>query len=173
VGDYCIMCGERLEGGHRYCSACGSERWARPAPDPTLAAAPAAAKAPPAATPVSRIVVWLFAAGAVLWLVNLAQTAGILAASAGRAQIADQIRQAGYTGQAAEAVFVFYVAFSIALSVLAAALHGAAYYGLRDRKRWGWLAAVLVAGAWSLVLVGIPLLAMLLRRSTRQAYGIS
>jgi len=33
--------------------------------------------------------------------------------------------------------------------------------------------AVIVAAAWSLVLVGIPILVFLLRRPTRQAYGIS
>lgn len=175
MSTYCISCGERLEPNHRYCWACGAERWTPPESaqqTPTEAPLPQPTAAPEAPTPVSRFVVWLFAAGAILWLVNLAQTAGILAAGAGRAQIADQIRQNGYTGQAATAVFAFYIVFSLLLSVLAAALHGTAFYGLRDRKRWGWLAAVLVAGAWSLILVGIPLLLVLLRPSTRRAYGV-
>jgi biotin transporter BioY len=59
------------------------------------------------------------------------------------------------------------------VGLVIAALHAIAFYGLRDRKRWGWVAAVLVAGAWSLVLVGIPVLAILLRPSTRRAYGVS
>jgi hypothetical protein len=33
--------------------------------------------------------------------------------------------------------------------------------------------AVIVSAAWSLVLVGIPILVFLLRRPTRDAYGIS
>jgi hypothetical protein len=44
---------------------------------------------------------------------------------------------------------------------------------LRTRKPWGWIMAVIVSAAWSLVLVGIPLLVFLLRRTTRAAYGIS
>jgi hypothetical protein len=52
-------------------------------------------------------------------------------------------------------------------------LHGIAYYGLKRLRVWGWIAAVIVAGAWSLVVVGIPVLVFLLRRQTRQAYGVS
>ena len=40
------------------------------------------------------------------------------------------------------------------------------------RKPWGWIAAVIVAAAWSLLLVGIPMLILLSRTSTRHAYGI-
>jgi biotin transporter BioY len=61
---------------------------------------------------------------------------------------------------------------ALLLAIVAAAIHGLAFYGLRGRKRWGWAAAVLVAGLWSLVLVGIPFLYVLLKRSTRRAYGL-
>ena len=56
--------------------------------------------------------------------------------------------------------------------VAAVALHAAAYYGLRRVRPWGWISAVIVAAGWSLVLVGIPVLILLLRRSTRQRFGI-
>lgn len=55
----------------------------------------------------------------------------------------------------------------------AAGLHAAAYFGLRRFKPWGWIAALIVSAAWSLILVGIPVLVLLLRRPTREAYGIS
>src|SRR5436190_15940503 len=43
----------------------------------------------------------------------------------------------------------------------------AAYYGLRRLRIWGWIAAVIVAAGWSVVLVGIPILIILDRKSTR------
>ncbi|HYL08958.1 MAG TPA: hypothetical protein VEU76_10430 [Candidatus Udaeobacter sp.] len=55
----------------------------------------------------------------------------------------------------------------------AAALHACAFYGLRRFRPWGWVAAVITAVAWSLVLVGIPVLVFLLQRPTREAYGIT
>jgi hypothetical protein len=51
-------------------------------------------------------------------------------------------------------------------------LHATAYFGLRRRQPWGWIVAVIVAAAWSLVLVGIPVLLVLVRSSTRRAYEI-
>jgi hypothetical protein len=57
---------------------------------------------------------------------------------------------------AGESVMVFFFGLS------AAALHGAAYYGLRSRKDWGWITAVIVSAGWSLVVVGIPVLVFLL-----------
>jgi biotin transporter BioY len=56
--------------------------------------------------------------------------------------------------------------------IVAAALHATAYFGLRARKPWGWIAAVIVAAAWSLLLIGIPVLVLLIRSNTRHAYGI-
>src|SRR5436189_1363281 len=77
---YCIACGERLEPGHRFCWACGAERWrppaaqqpqaaGRPPPSPgTPALIPSVPvpRAPTAeATPVPGLA-WLYGAGAVV-----------------------------------------------------------------------------------------------------------
>ena len=170
AGGFCINCGERLAPEHRFCWACGAERWQPPAAAEVAAPEAAAAAAP--ATPVGGLV-WIFAGGAVLWLISLAQTAGVLAASPTRAQLLDQLGKAGYHGQTAVTIAVIEGVGMLLFGLVVALLHAAAFYGLRDRKRWGWVAAVLVAGAWSLVLVGIPVLAILLRPSTRRAYGVS
>jgi hypothetical protein len=57
-------------------------------------------------------------------------------------------------------------------SLVAAGLHGAAFYGLRRFRRWGWIAAVVVAALWSLLIVGIPVLIRLVSRNVRQAFGV-
>ncbi|MHB8590128.1 MAG: hypothetical protein ACYDA0_14980 [Candidatus Dormibacteraceae bacterium] len=36
------------------------------------------------------------------------------------------------------------------LVIVAAILHATAYFGLKARKPWGWIAAVIVAAAWFL-----------------------
>jgi hypothetical protein len=113
----------------------------------------------------------IFGAGAVFWLVQLAQFAAIIAAPAGRDQLHQALVQAGVKGDLStliilEAALVFF--FVIA----AACLHATAYFGLRKRRPWGWIAAVIVAAAWSLILIGIPVLVVLIRSSTRRAYGV-
>jgi hypothetical protein len=180
---YCIACGERLEPGHRYCWACGAERWLpeapsapgdqRPPPSPgTPARLPAAAvRAQSELTPVPGLA-WLYGAGAVVWLITLAQLGGFLAAGKGRAQLIEQLVKGGYSTADAGTVLWVYAAVMITVTLGAAGLHAMAFYGLRARRRWGWLAAVTVAGAWSLLVVGIPVLAVLLRPSTRRAYGV-
>ena len=107
---------------------------------------------------------YLFAAGAVFWLIELTQFAAVVAAPAGREQLRQALLTAGITNVNT---------MLTVLEVAAVALHGAAYYGLRAYRAWGWVVAVIVAAAWSLLLVGIPVLVFLLRRPTRQAYGIS
>lgn len=128
---------------------------------------------PPASDPrpVLRWLPYLFAAGAVFWLVNLAQAAALAAAPVGRAQLEQTLANAGIT-QNASALLTVYFAIVFVFEATAAGLHGAAFYGLRARRWWGWVVAVIVAGAWSLVLVGIPVLVFLLRRQTREAYGV-
>ena len=172
-GGYCIQCGERLAPEHRFCWACGAERWtpAPPAPPEVERLPPARAGQPPADQPVPGLA-WIYAAGAVLWLLLLAQTAGVLVASPTRAQLMGDLARAGYTGQAAVALAVAEGAAMLLVTLVAAAVHGVAFYGLRGRRPWGWVAAVLIAGAWSLVLVGIPVLRLLLRPATRRAYGV-
>jgi hypothetical protein len=115
---------------------------------------------------------WLFAAGAVFWLIELTQFAAVLAAPAGRDQLRQALMNAGITTNldallVAESILIAFVELS------AAALHGAAYYGLKGFRAWGWVVAVVVSAGWSLLLIGIPVLLFLLRRPTRQAYGIS
>lgn len=170
AGGFCIRCGERLDPAHRFCWACGAERW-QPAPNsgPTERSRSQHLKLP--VTPVPGLA-WVFAGGAVLWLISLAQTAGVLAAAPTRAQLLDQLAKAGYHGQQAVTIAILEGAGMLLVGLVIAVLHGAAFYGLRDRKRWGWMAAVLVAGAWSLVLIGVPVLVILLRPSTRRAYGV-
>ncbi len=162
---YCVACGERLAAGRARCAACGAERWTgegRPVrPQPS--------QAQPAPVPA---LAWIYAAGAIMWLVLLASNAGVLAAAAGREQIAREVARAGSTGEMAQAAFALAAGSSVVVPLAVAALHAIAFYGLRGARRWGWLAAVLVAGAWSLVLVGIPVLAVLLRPEVRRAYGV-
>ena len=113
----------------------------------------------------------MFGAGAVFWLIQLAQFAAIIAAPAGRDQLHQALVQSGVKGDLStlivvEAVLIFFFV------IVAAFLHAAAYFGLRARKPWGWIAAVIVAAAWSLLLVGIPVLVVLIRSSTRHIYGV-
>ena len=115
---------------------------------------------------------YLFAAGAVFWLIELTRFAAYLAAPAGRAQLEQAIVSSGATGNVSgilivEAVVIFFI------GLCASVLHGAAYYGLKRVRVWGWITAVMVSAGWSVVLLGIPVLLFLLRRSTREAYGIS
>ena len=114
---------------------------------------------------------WLFAAGAVLWLVQLTQFAAILAAPAGREQLQQALVKAGFTSDP-EQMLVVESVIIVFFELCAIALHAAAYYGLRRFRPWGWIAATIVAAAWSVILLGIPVLVFLLRRRTRQAYGI-
>jgi hypothetical protein len=122
--------------------------------------------------PQRRWLPYVFAAGAVFWLIELAQFAAIVAAPAGRDQLQQALLTAGVTHDVATIVTVE-AAIVLAFETLAAALHAAAYFGLRRKRPWGWITAVIVAAGWSLLLVGIPVFVLLLRRETREAYGIS
>ena len=130
---------------------------------------PVPPKAPPPAG--LRWLPFIYGAGAVFWLVQLAQFAAVIAAPAGRDQLRQAVEQAGAKGDVSVyiAVEVGLVLFFV---IAAASLHATAYFGLRRRQPWGWVAAVIAAAAWSLVLVGIPVLVVLVRASTRHAYGI-
>lgn len=114
----------------------------------------------------------LFGAGAIFWLVELAQFAAIVAAPAGRDRLRQGVEQAGVTGGDVSTWIALEIAVGLFFVVAAAALHATAYFGLRRRRPWGWIVAVIVAAAWSLVLVGIPVLLVLVRSSTRRAYEI-
>ncbi len=166
---FCIICGERLQPGHRYCSACGAERWS-----PLL---PGSSPPPPAVRPEVQpapvpALAWVYAVGGVMWLLLVAVDAAEVAAGPTRAQMAADIVRSGYSGDLFVPMLIFYGAAMVLVPLIIAVLHGVAFYGLRAGRRWGWLAAVVVAGAWSLVLVGIPVLATLLRPAVRRAYGV-
>jgi hypothetical protein len=124
--------------------------------------------APPAGL---RWLPFIFGAGTVFWLIQLVQFAAVVAAPAGRDQLHQALVQAGVKGDVstlmlAEAALVFFFVGA------AACLHATAFFGLRARRPWGWIAAVIVAAAWSLILVGIPVLYVLIKTSTRRVYGI-
>jgi zinc ribbon protein len=176
---YCIQCGAELAADHRYCPQCGAERWTPPEEPRSLRPPPGAGTQPfhppapkPAAVPRMRWLPYLFAAGAVFWLIELAQFAAVAAAPAGRDQLHQALVSAGVT-QNAWTVVVVEGAIVVGFEVAAVALHATAYFGLRRMRAWGWVAAVIVAAAWCLVLAGIPVMVVLLQRRTRQAYGIS
>jgi hypothetical protein len=114
---------------------------------------------------------WLFAAGAVFWLIELTQFAAVLSAPAGRAQLVQSLANTGLTRDASGMLVVESV-IVVFLEACAIALHGAAYYGLRKFRPWGWVAATITSAGWSLIVVGIPVLVLLLQRRTRAAYGI-
>ncbi|TMB42426.1 MAG: hypothetical protein E6J53_09785 [Chloroflexi bacterium] len=127
---------------------------------------------PSTAPSTLRWLPYLFAAGAVFWLVELAQLSAVIAAPVGREELKQALLKAGLTSDinvwlAVETGLVFL------FEVTATALHATAYYGMRKLRLWGWIAAVMVAVGWSLVLIGLPVLIFLLRRPTRQAFGIS
>jgi hypothetical protein len=95
----------------------------------------------------------------------------MVAAPIGRDQLYQAVIKAGITSNVT-LVLDLYLVIIFVVEVAAAALHGMAYYGLKRLRPWGWVAAVIVSAAWSLVLIGIPVLVFLLRRQTRHAYGI-
>ena len=138
----------------------------RPAPATSRLAAPAAG-----ATDLG-LLPWLYAAGAVFFLVWATQALALLLAPSGRAQLLTEMGHQGVPASAQTTVLIGYGAFLIGAALAAAALHAGAFYGLRRRRWWGWLAAVIVAGFWSLLIVGLPVLLKLVSRNVRQAFGM-
>ena len=125
----------------------------------------------PPPSPWIRWLPYLFAAGAIFWLVNLTQIAALAASPVGRSQLEQTLINTGLR-QNASVFLVIYFAAVFMFEITAAGLHSAAFYGLRAMRWWGWVVAVIVAGAWSLVLIGIPVFVFLLQRQTRKAYGV-
>ena len=182
---YCINCGAPLEEQHRFCFKCGVARF-------ETATAPAAEGSGTAQAPLSTsspifrarqaallervgpqlsLVGFLCAAGAVFWAILLAQTAAVIAAPAGRAGIEEVLAKSGVAPSMRAASLVIYAALLILICMVPMALHAIAYYTLRSRRRAGWVMGVLLAGAWSFVLIGIPFLYILLKRDVRAAFG--
>lgn len=190
---HCISCGVKLDASHRFCWGCGAPRWtpedshqppavrADEAPPYT---APAGRPPPTPGTSVfqSRVVApqrpnlgllpWLYAAGAILLLIEATQGLASFLSPTGRAQLLADMSRAGVTGSMQGGFLAVYLIVVIGGFLVAAALHAAAFYGLRRFRRWGWISAVVVAGLWSLVIVGIPVLLRLVDRNVRQAFGV-
>jgi hypothetical protein len=176
---FCIRCGAELDPGHRFCWRCGAARYEAPAaPEPPERAPPSpgtqpfAAAALPQRSPSLGWLQFFYAAGAVFWLVSLAQTAAVVANPDGRSQLSRQLAGSGIPAADLPSALIAYCVSALLLTIVAATVHGVAFYGLRAHRRWGWAAAVLLAGLWSIVLVGIPFLYVLLKPATRQAYGV-
>jgi hypothetical protein len=127
---------------------------------------------PPTTNPRLRWLPYLFGAGAVFWLIEMTQFAAWLAAPVARDQFQQMLIKGGITHDFVTILAVYAAFFLLILGTLVAT-HATAFYGLRRMRAWGWVAAVIVAGGYSLIILGIPLLVFLLQRPTRQAYGIS
>ena len=189
---HCISCGARLDASHRFCWSCGAPRWApgeadqpagaadEPAPNP-----PPAERPPPTpgtsvfqsrSVPVQRpnlgLLPWLYAAGAILLLTQATQGLASFLSPSGRAQLIAELSRAGVAAPMRPWILTVYLIVFIGGFLVAAALHGAAFYGLRRFRRWGWISAVVVAALWSLLIVGIPVLLRLVDRNVRQAFGV-
>jgi hypothetical protein len=173
---YCIECGVQLEPGHRFCWRCGTPRWtpseAAPAPSAPTPPGPAptteglrGGRSPVAAADLG-VLPWLYAAGAIFCLVWATRTLAYLLAPAGRSQLT------GMSGDLRPSAVVISGFIFIGMALVAVGLHAAAFYGLRRKARWGWLAAVVVAGFWSLLIVGLPVLLRLISRNVRQSFGM-
>jgi hypothetical protein len=115
---------------------------------------------------------WVCAGGAVFFLVWATQALAVFLAPAGRGQLLAELARQGIPPSARPTLVLVYGVVMIGGVLAAAALHAAAFYGLRRRRRWGWLSAVVVAGLWSLVIVGLPVLLRLIDRNVRQAFGV-
>lgn len=115
---------------------------------------------------------WFYAAGAVFFLIWATQALAVFLSPAGRAQLLSEIARQGYSAAEQPWVLVGQGVFVLGAELVAAGLHATAFYGLRRVRRWGWLAAVVIAGFWSLLVVGIPVLRRLLSPPIRHAYGV-
>jgi hypothetical protein len=179
---YCIQCGTRLETGHRFCWSCGAARWtpeprrtAGERPPPTPGTSVFGGRPVPRAeapNPGLGLLPWLYAAGAVIILLEGTSSAARLLAPGGRAEMAADMARQGIPAAMQGDVFTMSLAILVGATLVGAALHGAAFHGLRRSRRWGWIAAVIVAALWSLLIVGIPVLVRLVGRDVRRAFGV-
>ncbi|MGI8562647.1 MAG: zinc ribbon domain-containing protein [Candidatus Dormibacter sp.] len=197
---FCINCGATLDGGHRYCARCGTQRWV-PEPDsasqaPTVpgradlpaparsALAPAEQRPPPPVpgTPplVGRDAVgtrlgllpWIYAAGAIFLLVQASQFLAYCLSPTWRGQQLALLAARGVPPGQRLGWFLVEAVVPLTLLLAGAVLHALGFYGLRRGRRWGWLSAVIVAAFWCLGVFGIPVLWLLSRPNVRRSYGV-
>lgn len=155
----------------------------RPAPEP--ARPPAEGRPPPipgtsvfgarpaqSSPPSLGLLPWFYAAGAVFFLIQATQALAQVLSPGARSEFAAELGRQGFGSAAQPGVVTAYWLVLIAGCLVAAGLHSMAFYGLRRRRRWGWIAALVVAAVWSLLIVGIPVLVRLINRSVRQAFGV-
>lgn len=168
---YCIGCGARLEAAHRHCWRCGAPRWTpdRPPPGPRTGSF---ASRPQRTLVGLGLLPWFYAAGAIFFLVWTTQRLAEFLSPVGRAALAGALTEQGIAPSMQPAALIASGVVVIGAGLVAAGLHGAAFYGLQRRRRWGWLSAVVVAGLWSLLIVGIPVLLRLVDRNVRRAHGV-
>ena len=181
---YCVDCGVRLKVEHDYCWNCGAKRWLPPAatvtepgrqstPDSTPAGTAPRAPAPPAARSGTTLVPGLgglklfFAVWGVLLMIWATYSLARVLSPVGRADLIQQV--AGVPADQTVAIQYGVIIGAVALAVL----HAIAFHGISRRQVSGWLVGVVVAGLWSIVLIGIPALWVLLLRTTREAFGLA
>jgi hypothetical protein len=178
---FCIACGATLDASHRFCWNCGMARWAPPV-NPTAVRPPPGPGTQPfeptqqqaASTSAGLTVLWIFfGAWAIYWLISLAVNGAHVAAPKGRAELFSDLVKAGMSRDQLSTLFPIFVTLQVAIPAGFAAAHSAAFFGLRRRSPAGWVTAVVLAGLWAVVLVGIPLLYVLMRPGTRRACGLT
>ena len=179
---YCIACGARLEPAHRYCWSCGAARWAQLPPPLAGGGGPSGPEGGRTSTDQQALgrrgadylglLPWFYAAGAIFFLIWATQALAVFLSPAGRASLAATMSAQGVSPSMQPGLLVAYGVLLVGAALVAAALHGAAFYGLRRHRRWGWLSAVVVAGLWSLLVVGIPVLLRLVDRNVRRSFGV-
>jgi hypothetical protein len=115
---------------------------------------------------------WLYIVGAVLAFISATLSLASLVGPHGRAQVIEDLIGQGFPIRNQGAMVAIVAMVRVAAPLLGGVLHAVAFHGLRRSRRWGWVAAVVVAAAWSVLLVGIPILFLLLRRDVRNTFGL-
>jgi hypothetical protein len=154
---YCVDCGVRLRPEHEYCWNCGARRYR--VPESPAAAATVTPARPARSSPVPGLAGarFFFAFWGVLLAVWATYTLALLL----------------YYSTTASRPALAISGLEIAAAALLALLHAVAYHGVTGFRRGGWVVGVVVAGLWSLVLIGLPALYVMLLRSTREAFGLA
>lgn len=152
---YCVDCGVRLNPEHEFCWYCGARRWRGDGVPDAPAAGRARQRAQVAPPGLGGLRFFLGFWGVLLMVWATYRLAQILYFRPGAA-LEDVALNGGL----------------VAAAVLLALLHAVAFHGVSAYRVSGWVVAVVVAGLWSVILVGLPPLYVLLLRSTREAFGL-